>query len=266
METTDLIGLLVPATFFVMLAAERLWPARQFPARRGWTWLGVGFLLLIGATSTLVPLAVDPVWLARHRWLDGSGLGVAGGTVVGYVVLSGIMYAWHRTLHHVGWLWRLTHQLHHSPQRIDIPGSVLFHPSEMVAQVLLQLFVTLVVLGLDPVAAALTGYVAAFYGMFQHLNVHTPRWLGVLIQRPEAHCEHHRLGVHAHNYGDLPIWDLLLGTFKNPAHFEGRCGFESPADRRLGAMLAFQDVNRPLYGNGSRGAASAAPQGGVQRA
>jgi sterol desaturase/sphingolipid hydroxylase (fatty acid hydroxylase superfamily) len=266
METSDLIGLLVPVTFFVMLAAERLWPARRFPERRGWTWLGIGFLLLIGAISTLVPLAVDPAWLARHRWLDGGGLGVVGGTVVGYVVLSGFMYAWHRTLHRVPVLWRLTHQLHHSPQRIDIPGSVLFHPTEMVAQVLLQLFVTLVVLGLDPLAAALTGYVAAFYGMFQHLNVHTPRWLGYLIQRPEAHCEHHRLGVHAFNYGDLPIWDLLLGTFRNPAHFEGRCGFEAPADRRLGAMLAFQDVNQAIYGEGSRGAASAAPPMSGQRA
>ena len=254
MEATDLIGALVPVTFLVMLAVEALRPARRFPDRRGWAWLGLAFLLLLGVISTVVPLQLDAHWLAAHRWFDGSHLGVAGGTVVGYVVLSGLMYAWHRTLHNVPLLWRLTHQLHHSPQRVDIPGSVLFHPTEMVAQVLLQLFVTLIVLGLDPLAAALTGYVAAFYGMFQHWNVHTPRWLGYLIQRPEAHCEHHRLGVHAFNYGDLPIWDLLFGTFRNPAHFEGRCGFEAPADRRLGAMLAFRDVNEPLYGGGSRGA------------
>ena len=253
METTDLIGLLVPATFFIMLAIERWRPARAFPERRGWTWLGVAFLLLIGTVSTVLPLLVDETWLAQHRLVDGSGLGVLGGTVVGYVLLSGLSYAWHRTVHHTGWLWRLTHQLHHSQQRIDIPGSVLFHPLEMVVQVLLQLFATLIVLGLDPVAAALTGYVAAFYGMFQHWNIHTPRWLGVLIQRPEAHCEHHRMGVHAFNYGDLPVWDLLLGTFRNPEHFEGNCGFEGPADRRVGAMLAFTDVNQPLYGAGSLG-------------
>lgn len=259
METTDLIGLLVPATFFFMFAIERWRPAREFPPRRGWAWLGVGFLLLIGVVGTVVPLLMDPQWLEAHRWLDGSGLGIAGGTVVGYIVLSGLMYAYHRTMHHVPLLWRLTHQLHHSPQRVDMPGSVLFHPVEMVLQVLLQLFVTLIVLGLDPVAAALTGYVAAFYGMFQHWNIHTPRWIGVLIQRPEAHCEHHRLGVHAYNYGDLPIWDILLGTFRNPAHFEGRCGFESPADRRLGAMLAFADVNKPLYGDGSRGTTQQEP-------
>jgi sterol desaturase/sphingolipid hydroxylase (fatty acid hydroxylase superfamily) len=253
MEAVDIVGLLVPVTYFVMLGAERLWPARAFPPRRGWTWIGIAFLVLIGTVSTVVPLLFDPAWLAAHRWLDGSPLGVAGGTVVGYVVLSGLMYAYHRTVHTVPLLWRLTHQIHHSPQRVDISGSVLFHPVEMVIQALLQLFVTLIVLGLDPLAAALTGYVAAFYGMFQHWNIHTPQWLGYLIQRPEAHCEHHRLGVHASNYGDLPIWDLLLGTFRNPKHFEGRCGFEAPADRRMGAMLALQDVNLPTYGRGSRG-------------
>jgi sterol desaturase/sphingolipid hydroxylase (fatty acid hydroxylase superfamily) len=253
MTVIDFVSLLVPLTYLVMLGIERWRPARQFPPRRGWTWVGIGFLVLLGTVSTVVPLALDPHWLEAHRWLDGTPLGVVGGTVVGYVVLSGCMYAVHRTFHEVGWLWRLTHQLHHSPQRIDISGSVLFHPVEMVIQVLLQLFVTVIVLGLDPLAAALVGYVAAFYGMFQHWNVRTPRWLGYLIQRPEAHCEHHRRGVHANNYGDLPIWDLLLGTFRNPARFDGECGFDAPADRRIGAILAFQDVNQPAYGPSSRG-------------
>lgn len=243
MNATDLVGLLVPVTFLLMLAVERLWPAREFPERRGWTWLGLAFLVITGIVSTVVPLLLDPAWLAAHRWMDGSGLGIAGGTVVGYVVLSGVMYAVHRTYHNVPWLWRLTHQLHHSPQRVDISGSLLFHPIELTIQIVAQLVLTLLVLGLDPLAAALTGYVAAFYGLFQHWNIPTPRWLGYLIQRPEAHCEHHRLGVHASNYGDLPIWDLLFGTFANPPRFEGRCGFESPDDRRIGAMLGFVDVN-----------------------
>jgi sterol desaturase/sphingolipid hydroxylase (fatty acid hydroxylase superfamily) len=255
MNPEDLVGLLVPITYLLMLAVEARRPARVFPARRGWTWIGVGFLLLLGTVSTLVPLLVDPPWLVAHRWMDGARLGIAGGVAVGYVVLSLLTYCTHRAFHAVPVLWRLVHQLHHSPQRIDMSGSVFFHPLEMVVQVLVQLFVTVVVLGLDPLAAALTGYVAAFYGMFQHWNVRTPRWLGYVIQRPEAHCEHHRLGVHAHNYGDLPVWDLLLGTWRNPVRFEGRCGFESPSDRRLGAMLAWRDVNEPTYGSGSRGAA-----------
>ena len=117
----------------------------------------------------------------------------------------------------------------------------------MTLQVLLQLFVTVIVLGLHPLAAALIGYVVAFYGMFQHWNVRTPHWLGYFIQRPEAHCVHHRRGVHDYNYGDLPLWDMLFGSFRNPRHFMGDCGFETPADRHLGAMLAFADVNAPLW-------------------
>ncbi len=254
MQAADLIGLAVPVTYFLFLGAERLWPARQFPPRKGWQWIGVGFLILIAATGAVVPLLIPEEWLVAHRWMDGTGLGIAGGAAAGYFILSGIVYAWHRGTPNVGFLWRGFHQIHHSPQRVDIPGSVIFHPLEMVVQVLLQLFVTVIVLGLDPIAAALVGYVAAFYGMFQHWNVRTPKWLGYVIQRPESHCVHHRKGVHYYNYADLPLWDMLFGTFRNPAQYIGECGFEEPADKRIGAMLAFGDVNASAYGPGSLGA------------
>lgn len=253
MDPVDLVGLLVPLSYFAMLGVETRWPAQQFPPRRGWRWVGIGFLLLIASAGAVVPLLLPLDWLAAHRWLEGSGLGVAGGTMVGWLVLSGVSYAYHRAAHTLPWLWRATHQLHHSPQRVDISGSAFFHPLEMVVQVLLQLFVTVLVLGLDPLAAALTGVVAAIYGMFQHWNVRTPVWVGYFIQRPEAHCLHHRRGVHASNYGDLPWWDLLFGTFRNPPASEGACGFDAPADRRVGAMIAWQDVNAGQYGPGSRG-------------
>ena len=46
----------------------------------------------------------------------------------------------------------------------------------------------------------------------------------------------------------------LIATARTPARFEGDCGFEPPADRRLGAMFACVDVNAPIYGTSSRGA------------
>ena len=122
-------------------------------------------------------------------------------------------------------MWRWLHQLHHSAPRLDIGGSMMFHPFEMAAYTLIQVAVLVLVLGIDPVAAALVGYVSAFYGLYQHLNVRTPRWLGYLIQRPESHGLHHEKGVHARNYGDLPIWDLLFGTFVEPAALPGRGRF-----------------------------------------
>lgn len=253
-ELAESIGLAVPAMYAVMLAVEARWPARGFPPRRGWRWVGLGFLVLIATVGAVVPLLLPMDWLAAHRWLDGTGLGVAGGTLAGWVVMSFFTYGYHRLCHASPLLWRLSHQIHHAPQRVDISGSVVFHPLEMVVQVMVQLFVTVIVLGLDPLAAALVGVVAAFHGLFQHWNVHTPLWMGWFIQRPESHCEHHRRGIHALNYADFPLWDLLFGSFRNPRRFEGECGFDGPADRRFGAMLAWRDVNTGRYGEGNRGA------------
>ena len=72
-------------------------------------------------------------------------------------------------------------------------------------QTLLQLGVTVIALGLDPLAAAITGYFVAFNSFFQHWNVRTPQRRGYLIQRPEAHRVHHRMGVHYYNYADLTV-------------------------------------------------------------
>ena len=84
---------------------------------------------------------------------------------------------------------------------------------------------------------------AQFYAYFQHLNVRTPRWVGWFIQRPEAHCHHHEMHVHARNYGNLTWWDMLFGTWLNPARFTGRVGFEGERGRRIGAMLVGVDVH-----------------------
>ena len=203
--------LLVPVTCLVFLVTEKLWPARQFPTRRGWQWIGLGFLVLVMTIATVVPL------------------------------------------------WRGFHQMHHSPQRVDIAGSLVFHQTEIVVQTLLQLGITVIVLGLDPLAAALTGYFIAFNSFFQHWNVRTPQCIGYLIQRPEAHCVHHRRGFHYYNFADLTLWDMLFGTFRNPREFHGECGFDAGADREMGAMLAFADVNAPRYGPGNFGVKPSSP-------
>jgi sterol desaturase/sphingolipid hydroxylase (fatty acid hydroxylase superfamily) len=259
MGTVELVALLAPvATYFVMLAIETAWPAREFPPRKGWQWIGVAFLILFSTVGVVTPLLIPADWLEANRWFDGTRLGIAGGAIVGYVLTEGAVYAWHRSAHNVNFLWRGFHQMHHGPRRVDIPGSVMFHPLEMIVYTLLPLFVTVIALGLDPIAAAIVGYMIAFNGSFQHWNVRTPQWMGYFIQRPESHCVHHRLGVHYYNYADFPPWDILFGTFRNPAKYMGECGFEPGADARMGAMLAFADVNAPLYGPGSLGAKPAA--------
>ena len=46
------------------------------------------------------------------------------------------------------------------------------------------------------------------------------------------------------HYGDLPLWDMLFGTYENPPTWDATCGFETERELRLGEMLAFRDVHR----------------------
>ncbi len=73
----------------------------------------------------------------------------------------------------------------------------------------------------------------------------SPRWLGYFIQRPESHSRHHARGVHANNYSDLPIFDLLFGTFDNPREFAAETGFYDGASARVVEMLCGRDVAEP---------------------
>ena len=242
MKLEDLLGLAIFGSYALMLLLEAVFPARAYPARRLWRLRG--FLVAMAVVATFTPLLLPAAWLAEHRLIDGTSLGIGPGTVVGYAAVSLLAYVYHRAAHRFGFLWRTFHQMHHAPQRMDMGGAAIFHPLEIVVFVTLSTVTTTFLLGLAPEAAALTGFVAQFYSFFQHLNIETPRVLGYVIQRPEAHFVHHSRDLHAYNYGDLPIWDILFGTFKNPRDFgAGEVGFESPADGRYGAMLATLDVS-----------------------
>lgn len=243
MTLEALLGPAVPATYLVLLALEALRPARVWPEIRWWRVIGGAFFVVMGGIVTVGPLLLPAAWIAEHRLLDLSGLGIAGGFVVGYLGLTFVFYWFHRAEHAWTPVWRLMHQLHHSPQRVDLSGFAFTHPVEMLATSLIFAVTTTLVLGIDPRAAALVGYVHALASMIQHLNVATPRWLSAFFQRPEAHGLHHERNVHFRNFGDLPMWDMIFGTYANPERFAGEVGFDQPASRRLGAMLAFGDVN-----------------------
>ncbi len=82
-----------------------------------------------------------------------------------------------------------------------------------------------------------------FCAMFQHANIRTPRWLGYLIQRPESHTLHHARDVHGYNYADLPLVEMLFGTFRNPRGFEHDTGFYEGASARVMDLVLCRDVS-----------------------
>jgi sterol desaturase/sphingolipid hydroxylase (fatty acid hydroxylase superfamily) len=243
MTLEAVLPMAVPAIYLLLLAIEACFPARNWPARRWWRLTGGAFFIATGGVIAVIPLVLPPEWLAANRLLDLSLLGIAGGFVAGYLALTFVLYWYHRAEHAFDPLWRGLHQMHHSPQRMDLSGFAFTHPTEMIVLALVGPLTLALVLGLDPRAAALVGVVHAVSSMVQHLNVRTPLWLSIVFQRPEAHGLHHERNVHYGNFGDLPLWDMLFGTYANPARFDGEVGFDLPGAHRLGRMLGFADVN-----------------------
>jgi sterol desaturase/sphingolipid hydroxylase (fatty acid hydroxylase superfamily) len=193
-------------------------------------------MLLYFALATYSPLFWDG-WLGEHRLFAADTLPLWAQIIDGFLVLELGIYGWHRTMHNTPFLWRWFHQTHHSAERVDIWGALYFHPFDTLAFTFVGSLALVLGFGISAEAAIVVNLLATFYGMFQHVNVKTPHWLGYIIQRPESHSAHHERGVHARNYSDLPLWDIVFGTFYNPKEFTGECGFFDGSSKRLADCL-----------------------------
>jgi sterol desaturase/sphingolipid hydroxylase (fatty acid hydroxylase superfamily) len=238
--------LAVLAAALVMIAVEQMHPGRRWPMVQGWVPRALLLSVAQAAAVFVTGLTWDR-WFPQSRIWDASGLGVVTGAAIGYLAITFVYYWWHRARHEIPVIWRWLHQVHHSPQRIEVITSFYKHPLEQIANGALSSCVLFGLVGLDPAAAALAVTFTGLAELFYHWNVRTPYWLGFLIQRPESHCLHHRTGSHRSNYADLPLWDMLFGTFENPRHLEATCGFGPEREARLGAML----LGRDLYPQGA---------------
>lgn len=205
------------AAFVCCFVLERIVPGWTLPTVRTWPLR----VLAINAVQLGVVLIAGVTW---ERWLSGWSLWqlshhvspVASG-LIAYFIATFVFYWWHRWRHEVDFLWRGFHQIHHSPQRLEVITSFYKHPGEMVVNSIIGSLLVFAVLGLSAQAAAIYTLCTALGEFFYHTNVRTPRWIGFFFQRPEMHRIHHRYGRHKNNYGDITWWDMLFGTYENPA-------------------------------------------------
>lgn len=240
----DSTSLIVFALYAVLMLWEAVAPARPLPVIRHWRGRGIASFVAFFFVSSYLPLLWGET-LAQFRLFDLTSLGTLGGALVGLLVYEAGVYLWHRSMHRSRLLWRAFHQMHHSAERLDTYGAFWFSPFDMIGWTLLLSLCLTVVIGITPEATMLVVYGTTFLSIFQHANVRTPRWLGYFVQRPESHSVHHERGVHARNYSDLPLFDLLGGTFHNPMGFASETGFYDGASARVGDMLRLRDVSVP---------------------
>lgn len=228
--------ILVLGIGLAFLMVEHVYPGRLFPQRAHW--LVRAFLLNLVQAATVFVAAVswDPI-LAHYKLLNLSSLSTVYGALIGYVGITFIFYWWHRARHEVPALWKYLHQVHHSPARLEVLTSFYKHPLEIILNSILSSFILITLLGLSPEAISVAFLMTGIAELFYHWNIKTPYWLGFLIQRPESHCVHHRKGYHKNNYSDLPLWDMIFGTFENPREQVSDCGFSAEREQDLIGLL-----------------------------
>jgi sterol desaturase/sphingolipid hydroxylase (fatty acid hydroxylase superfamily) len=225
------------------ILAERLWPAMKLPRVNAW-WgrvilinsIQLGIVVLAGQTWNRWPGRFTLVHLSNH--LNDLMAGA-----IAYFVSTFVYYWWHRFRHESQLFWRVCHQLHHSARRIEIVTSFYKHPVEIFLNSVISAVIVYPLLGCNVTAAGYYTVLTAVAEYFYHWNVRTPRWLGYFVQRPESHRVHHQYRHHTNNFADLPIWDWIFNTFKNPHRQVNRCGFDVRRENRFEDMLAFRDVH-----------------------
>lgn len=233
----------VVAVAAVLFLAEQLRPGRRFERVPGWLLRALTFNAVQAAVVWTAGSEWD-TWLLAHRPWSADSLGVVTGAVIGYVAITFVYYWWHRWRHSSAFLWRWLHQFHHSPRRIEVLTSFYKHPLEIAINSLLSSAVLYLAVGLGREAATIAVLMTGVAELFYHWNVRTPHWLGYVFQRPESHCVHHQERSHTSNFADLPLWDMLFGTFDNPREWNARCGFEQQRELRVLDMLRGIDVNQ----------------------
>jgi sterol desaturase/sphingolipid hydroxylase (fatty acid hydroxylase superfamily) len=241
-----LLGFTPPVVFALMLFLERRYAAQPLPRVRRWLLKGWLFFMFTGIVNSVVPALLSAL-LGDKTLFHLGALGVVPGALLGFVVADFFGYWSHRAMHTLPALWRWTHQMHHSAERMDLAGLSYTHPFDTLLTFGLTGLAT-ALLGLSPAAAGMAGMLGFASAVVQHMNIRTPHWLGWVAMRPEQHGLHHARGVHAYNYGNLALWDLLFGTYRNPRTFPEAYGFWDGASACVGAMLAGRDVSERAAG------------------
>ena len=230
---------------FCLMILERLTPDQTLAKVDGW-WTRV---VIINVLQFCVVLVADVAW---NTWFGTSVVSLPSyfdaplAAFICYFALTFVFYWWHRLRHDINFLWLTCHQLHHSASRIETITSFYKHPVELVLNGIIIAAVNFGVFGLTLDGAAWVTVYTALAEFFYHMNVKTPRWVGYIIQRPEMHRIHHKRGFHYNNFADLPMWDMIFGTFENPAAVDTPCGFKPDREVRFFDILRFKNVNNPF--------------------
>jgi sterol desaturase/sphingolipid hydroxylase (fatty acid hydroxylase superfamily) len=157
-------------------------------------------------------------------------------------------YLAHRTFHAVPLLWRI-HSVHHSIEEMDWVAGHRVHPIDQILTKSVSLL-PVFALGFHPGAIAAFTLLYHWQSMLIHSNVRIDfgplRWV---LASPHFHHWHHANEPEAfdRNFaGQLPLWDLVFGTFHLPkGRMPQRYGLDAPVPDTYVGQLAYPFMGEP---------------------
>lgn len=245
---------------FMLASAERALPLRHDsePARRQAV---NAALALINTLLLRFGFPLLAVQFAVRMEADGIGLlprlgvpAVLSG-VVAIALLDLGIYAQHRLMHRIGWLWRL-HRVHHSDVAFDLSLALRFHPVEIALSMGVK-FALIALVGAPPVAVLVFELALSAGSLWTHVDLALPpaieraaRWI---VVTPGLHRIHHSVERDEtdSNFGfTISVWDRLFGSFRAASRSDeasmpiGVAEFRRDRDQSLWALL-IQPWRRP---------------------
>jgi sterol desaturase/sphingolipid hydroxylase (fatty acid hydroxylase superfamily) len=177
--------------------------------------------LAIGAIGVLVPHTVTVAVQSQAIWLQVAEVLLVADT--------GFYFA-HRTFHKIPFLWKF-HAVHHSIEEMDWLAAHRVHP---VDQILTKGASYLPVFALGFSSTAIV--IFALIYKWQALVIHSNSRIGLgplkwLFASPHFHHWHHAnepAALDKNFAGQLPLLDLIGGTFFLPAHMPAQYGTNDP--------------------------------------
>jgi len=216
--------------------------------REGWLTDVVHFLLnrfLIDGGSFLVIAVLAVFW----RWIispEFQARVAAQAFLLQFLeavlIVDLLGYFYHRWSHKSPLLWKF-HAVHHSSEKMDWLASARVHPLDQISQRAVT-FVPLYALGFTKETFGAYLILAIFVAVFNHSNVRLKfKFLRWLIVTPEYHHWHHSNDPEARDKnfsGQLPLLDLLFGTFYLPKNkMPQTYGIDEPMPKGYAAQMMF---------------------------
>ena len=138
----------VLAVFVCVFTLEVIAPASKNSCDKRWLILAS----VLSAFQTVSTLAAGWVFTTQISEISVFNFREQNALIqglLGFALTSFIAYWWHRAMHRYDFLWRVFHQLHHSPRRIESLTAFYLHPFDAVAATVLNGLCCYTILGLN---------------------------------------------------------------------------------------------------------------------